>query len=77
MVQRLTLTDVRDVLAEFLGSIGDDGSASDAERERNRVKRMLTALGFEGPLQTANPPVPHQPPAPAAVKEEPQGKDLI
>lgn len=52
-MQSLTLSDIRDTLTEFLGSIGDEGDAAEAERERNRVKRMLTALGFEGPLETA------------------------
>lgn len=52
MLQSLTLADVRDVLTEFLGSIGDEGDQAEAERERNRVKRMLTVLGFDGPIET-------------------------
>lgn len=75
LVQRLTLTDVRDVLAEFLESIGDEGNAKEAEKEREKVKNMLTALGFEGPLETVRPPAPAQPPA--AVKEELQGESYF
>ena len=68
--QSLTLSDIREVLSEFLGSIGDDGGAAEAERDRNRVKRMLTALGFEGDLETApvNPPA-----APSAIVNELRG----
>ena len=70
MVQSLALADVRDVLLEFLGSIGEEGSAADAERERNRVRRMLTALGFEGPLET----IAAQPTAPAEAIEQLQSE---
>lgn len=46
-MQSLSLADVREVLLEFLRSIGEDGRAADAERERQRIKRMLAALGQE------------------------------
>lgn len=59
-VQSLALADLRAVLTEFLGSIGGEGSAAEAERERQRVKRMLIALGQE-PTEDAQPqaaPIP-------------------
>lgn len=77
MVQSLALADVRDVLLEFLGSIGEEGSAADAERERNRVRRMLTALGFEGPLEKIADPAPAQPAAPAEAIEQLQSKSTM
>ena len=56
------------MLREFLGSIGDDGSAAEAERERNRVKRMLAALGYEeaeGAEAAPDRPASPLPPPPA------------
>ena len=55
-LQSLTLASVRETLAEFLSSIGEEGNTADAERERNRVKRMLTALGYEGSMDLVAPP---------------------
>lgn len=62
---------MRDVLAEFLANIGDDGSAAEAERERNRVKRMLTALGYEGTLEIAPTTATAKPAVPSAQPEQP------
>lgn len=31
-------------------AIGDEGNQAEAEKERNRVRRMLQALGMEAPL---------------------------
>lgn len=64
-VQSLALADLRGVLTEFLGSIGSEGSASEAERERQRVKRMLAALGQEPTEDGAAPAMP----APASGSE--------
>ena len=67
-MQGLTLASVRSVLREFLGSIGDDGSAAEAERERNRVKRMLAALGYgEVEGEASAPDRPAAPPLPPAT----------
>ncbi len=73
-MQSLALADVRDVLEEFLHSIGDEGQAADAEKERNRVRRMLTAIGFKGSLETVTVPATNSSAAPAAVSEEPRGE---
>lgn len=49
------LANVRSILVEFVGSIGDEGSAAEADRERQRVNRMLAALGQENSEAIARP----------------------
>lgn len=46
-MQGLTLGGLRDVLKEFHDNIGNEGGEDEAQRARNRVMKMLSALGYK------------------------------
>ena len=48
------MTDVRKALQQFMESIGDEGNKAEADKERNKVRRMLTALGQESQPSNQN-----------------------
>ena len=65
---------MRGVLKEFLANIGDEGSPSEAERERNRVKRMLVALGYDEAAEEVPAPEPEEPAPLPPPEDEPMGE---
>lgn len=53
-MQGLTLGGLRDVLKEFHDNIGNEGGEDEAQRSRNRVMKMLSALGFKDDTAVEN-----------------------